>query len=369
MVPAFHRYWFLYPVALLYGTVIAVRNFLYNKGVLPSTEYDIPVICVGNLAVGGTGKTTHVDYLIELLKPHFRVAVLSRGYKRMSRGFRIVTALDTVAMAGDEPLQLAMKHNDIVVAVDRDRNNGIREIVRQRPDTGVIIMDDGFQHRSVTPAISIILSEYSNLYVNDCLLPCGTLREHHKNIRRANFILITKSPPDISPMDRRVMFKNLGKYPYQNLYFTTLKYGSPMPVFPDRAREMPDAGQLNDKCVVLVTGIANPAPLYDYLNNLARDVRHAGFADHHNFTLEEINSLVGSKGEGADCYLTTEKDAIRLRMIDNLPDIFVRNLYYIPVKAEFLSNDAEEFNNHIIKHVRKNKGNSGVPGEKGFRKS
>lgn len=351
---------------MLYGLVVAVRNFLYNKGILPSKEYDIPVICVGNLAAGGTGKTTHVDYLVSLLKPHFRVAVLSRGYKRASRGFRIVTAIDTVAMAGDEPLQLAMKHGDITVAVDRNRNNGIAEIERQRPGTEVIIMDDGFQHRSVTPGISVVLTEYSNLYISDCLLPCGMLREHRSNIRRADIILVTKTPATLSPMDRRITFRNIGKYPYQELYFTTLKYGRPVPVFPEKARSIADIGDAKGSEVLLVTGIANPAPLVDYIKSFAAEVHLAAFPDHHPFTVAEIERLKPKAQTGNDRQLfifTTEKDAIRLRMAEGLPDWFTSSVWYLPVEAEFLNNDTEEFNNYIIKYVRKNKGNSRLPGQ------
>jgi len=189
------KYIFLYPLSLVFGLIVIIRNFLYDREILTTKEYDIPVICIGNLAVGGTGKTSHTEYLISALKEHFKVAVLSRGYLRKSRGFRIVTTTDSVSLAGDEPLQIAQKFGDITVAVDRNRNNGIREILRQRPETEVIIMDDGFQHRSVTPGRSIVLTDYSNLYLNDHLLPFGRLREQKKNIERANFIIIILQKP------------------------------------------------------------------------------------------------------------------------------------------------------------------------------
>lgn len=358
------RYYILYPFSLIYGLVVGIRNTLYNKGILPSTEHNVPVICIGNLAVGGTGKTPHVDYLIGLLKPHFRVAILSRGYKRKSKGFRIITALDTVAMAGDEPLQLAIRHSDITVAVDRNRNKGIREIMRQRPETSVIIMDDGFQHRSVVPGKSLILSDYSNLYINDCLLPCGSLREHRRNVRRADIILITKTPRGITAMDMRILFKRIGKYPYQNLYFTALKYGPPVPVFPSEASGSETAGDLKDAEVLLITGIANPAPLVSHLDEICRLVRHTRFPDHHNFTADEISRLKPETIEdfsGRFYIFTTEKDAVRLRMIEELPDWFRRSVYFIPVEIEFLNEDTKEFNNHIIDYVRKNKGNSRIP--------
>lgn len=359
------KYHILYPLALLYGLAIGIRNALYNRGVLPTTEHDVPVICVGNIAVGGTGKTPHVDYLVTLLKKHFRVAVLSRGYLRKSKGFRIVTGMDTVALAGDEPLQLAIRHNDITVAVDRDRNHGIREIMNQRPDTEVIIMDDGFQHRTVTPGKSIVLTDWANLYIDDHLMPVGRLREHISNIRRADFVLITKAPPSLSAMDRRIIIKKIGKYPYQNLFFTAFRYGSPVAVFPGSATDIPDEETVKESDILLLTGIANPAPLMEHIKGIAGTVKHKRYPDHHNFSVEEISRLADKNDEtlSKPFYIfTTEKDAARLRMLEDLPARLMSVMFYIPVEVEFLNNDADEFNNHIINYVRKNKGNRRIPG-------
>jgi tetraacyldisaccharide 4'-kinase len=350
---------------LLYGAFVFLRNILYDRGVLPSREHDIPVICVGNLAAGGTGKTIHVDYLVRLLKAEYRVAVLSRGYRRRSRGFRIVMADDTVSLAGDEPLQIAARHPDITIAVDRNRNHGIEQLLKLKPETGVIILDDGFQHRSLTPGRSIVLSEYSNLYTDDCLLPCGRLREHRYNIRRADIILITKTPPALNAMDRRIMFRNLGKFPYQNLYFTALKYGSPLPVFHGSAMTIENMETVRGNRVMLITGIANPLPLKEHLESLTAGVVHRAYPDHHNFTREDMANISRDRlfvGEGPFYIFTTEKDAVRLRMHTDLPEIIKGNLYFIPVEAEFLNDDALEFNNHIINYVRKNKGNRRIPG-------
>lgn len=363
-------YYLLFPLSLLYGLVVAVRNWLYDREILPSKEHDIPVICVGNLAVGGTGKTSHTEYLIGALKPHFRVAVLSRGYRRKSRGFRIVSANDSVAVAGDEPLQIALKFNDITVAVDSDRNNGISEIMRQRPDTEVIIMDDGFQHRSVTPGRSIILTEYSNLYINDTLLPAGRLREHSSGSRRADFILITKSPASVNPMEMRIIAKNIDKYPYQNIYFTALKYGAPLPVFPGSAKTVKSEEEMKEKQCYLITGIANPAPLIEYLGGLTDRTVHFRYADHHDFTDGEVSEIMKKIAtDSAQDYaiITTEKDAVRLRMLTGQPVEFIDRLCYIPVEAAFLNGDEEEFKNHIISYVRKNKGNNRVSGIEGVR--
>jgi tetraacyldisaccharide 4'-kinase len=359
------KYYLLYPLSLVYGVVITIRNWLFDRGILPSKEHDIPIICVGNLAVGGTGKTPHTEYLIGALKPHFRVAVLSRGYMRKSRGFRLVSATDTVAIAGDEPVQIAMKFNDITVAVDRNRNNGIKEILGQRPDTEVIIMDDGFQHRSVTPGKSIILTEYANLFINDTLLPAGRLREQQSGVSRADIILITKSPSTVNPIERRIIANSLNKYPYQNIYFTSLRYGAPVPVFPGSAKIVPDAETMKKNQAYLLTGIVNPLPLIEYLEGLTGKVVHFGYPDHHAFTIDEI-ALVMKRIEAdgnADFHIfTTEKDAVRLRMLTNLSSGFVNNIYSVPVEVEFLNDDEEEFKNHIISYVRKNKGNNRVSG-------
>jgi len=362
----------LYPLTLVYGLVIAIRNFLYNKKILPSTEYDIPVICVGNLAVGGTGKTSHTEYLITALKEHFRIAVLSRGYLRTSRGFRIVKGTDTVSAAGDEPLQIARKFSDITVAVDRDRNNGIKEILRQKPETELIIMDDGFQHRSVTPGRSIVLTEYSRMYISDHLLPFGRLREHRRNIERADFILVTKSPQSLSPIEMRIVATNMKKYPYQNIYFTTLRYGSPIPAFTGPELESFGPGSLKTKQIFLITGIANPAPLIEDLEGIAEKVNHFRFRDHHNFSPEDISGImrrIEASGVSDYCIFTTEKDAVRLRMLDGLPKEFTEKTFYIPVEVEFLNDDGEEFKNHIINYVRTNKGNSRFSGNEGIHKS
>ena len=361
----------LYPFSLVYGLVIGIRNFLYDKKILPSKEHSTPVICVGNLAVGGTGKTSHTEYLINALKEHFTVAVLSRGYLRTSRGFRIVEGTDTVATAGDEPLQIALKFPGITVAVDRDRNNGINEILRQRPGTEVIIMDDGFQHRSVIPGRSVVLTEFSRPYHEDHLLPFGRLREHRRNIERADFILVTKSPTAISPIDMRIMATNMKKYPYQNIYFTALRYGSPVPVFPG-SPEITDAVSLKNRRIYLLTGIANPAPLIEYLEGVSAGVVHFGFRDHHNFSVEDVAAMmkrIESAGDDDHLVFTTEKDAVRLRMLSGLPAGFMLKTWYIPVEVEFLNNDGEEFKNHIINYVRANKGNSRLSGSEGIHKS
>ncbi len=221
----------LYPVSLIYGFITGFRNFLYNYGILSTTVFPVPVICVGNITVGGTGKTPHTEYLIELLEKNFKIAVLSRGYKRKTRDFRIASLSSTVSEIGDEPLQIFRKFPRTLVAVDRKRVNGVRKILELSPETDLIILDDGFQHRRLTPGFSILLSDFERPIIKDHMLPYGDLREHRSNMRRADIILITKCPESLSAIQRRLFVKEIGKAPYQNLYFTSLAYNAPLACF------------------------------------------------------------------------------------------------------------------------------------------
>ena len=222
---------FLYPLSLLYGLITGIRNFLYDTGILSTVEFNFPVICVGNITVGGTGKTPHTEYLAGLLRENFKVATLSRGYKRKTRDFRIASSSSLVSDIGDEPLQIFRKFPDILVTVDRNRVHGVNRILQGYPETEVIILDDAFQHRRITPGFSILLSDFERLIVRDHMLPYGNLRENKGNMRRADIILITKSPENISPIQRRLIVKEVNKSPYQNLYFTSFIYKPPVPVF------------------------------------------------------------------------------------------------------------------------------------------
>ena len=229
----------LYPLSLIYGAITSFRNFLYNSSVLKSVEFDIPVICVGNITVGGTGKTPHCEYIINLLHCEFRVAFLSRGYKRKSKGFVIAEDHMNASDIGDEAFQIFRKFPGITVAVDSDRTRGIRLILEKNPKTQVIILDDGFQHRKVTPGFTVLLTDYSRLMIHDHMLPYGDLRESASNMSRADIILITKAPPDITPIQRRIIVKDMNKAPWQNLYFTSVVQLEPQPVFPsDHRREI-----------------------------------------------------------------------------------------------------------------------------------
>jgi tetraacyldisaccharide 4'-kinase len=354
----------LYPLSLLYGLITTIRNFSYDTGILKTVEFAFPVICVGNITVGGTGKTPHTEYIAALLKQNFKVATLSRGYKRETNNFRIATQSTQVWEIGDEPLQIARNFPDILVTVDKNRVHGVNQILQEFPETEVIILDDGFQHRRITPGFSILLSDFERLFIRDHMLPYGNLRESKGNMRRADMILVTKSPENISPIHRRLIVKEINKSPYQNLYFTTFIYKLPIPVF-EASSEVspPDILKCADCGIVLITGIANPRTLKEYLQKSYNEITHLSFPDHHNFTEKDLMSLSSAYNnlKSATRYIfTTEKDAVRLREFTNIAEPIKSAFFYIPIGIHFLNNDKDEFDNLIIDYVRKNHRNNRV---------
>lgn len=353
----------LYPLSVIYGVITSIRNFLYNTGILPSVEFRIPVICVGNITVGGTGKTPHTEYLVGLLGGKFRVAVLSRGYKRNSIGFRLVTPSSAVTESGDEPLQISRKYPAILVAVDRNRVNGVRRIMEIQPDTEVILLDDAFQHRRIKPGFSILLTDYERPVMNDHMLPYGSLRESISNMRRADIILVTKSPMNISPINRRLIAKEINKAPYQNIYFTSIIYYSPVPIFKrkESSEFIPDLTKLYGRGIVLITGIANPIPLKEYLKETAGELIHLSYPDHYTFLEKDLNAIYDAYNQLKTPFkyvITTEKDSVRLKEFPNIAEPVRSALYYIPVGIYFLNDDNAEFDNLIFEYVRTNKRNN-----------
>ena len=353
----------LYPFALIYGAVTGIRNFMYNTGILRSFKFRTPIICVGNITVGGTGKTPHTEYLVELLKDKYRIATLSRGYMRKSRGFRLADRSSSVADLGDEPLQIHRKYPDITVAVDRDRVHGVRRLIKAPDGIEVIILDDGFQHRRLKPGYTILLTDYNRLMIRDHLLPYGDLRESRLAMYRTDIILVTKSPADLQPIQRRLIAKEMDKAAYQNIYFTCFRYLEPLPVFKHTSsgNEDMEIDAAESFGVVLVTGIANPDPLKEYIENQYDEVIHFRYRDHHRYTekdLIKISEALNNLGSEIKRVLTTEKDAVRLAEFTNIAEPLRSSLFYIPIGIEFLNEDRDEFNNLILKYVRKNKRDS-----------
>ncbi|PTN08358.1 tetraacyldisaccharide 4'-kinase [Mangrovibacterium marinum] len=348
----------LYPLSLIYGLIVYIRNMLYDTKIFKSTEFEIPVISIGNITVGGTGKTPHTEYLVELLKKHVKVATLSRGYKRKSKGFVAVQETSDVQNVGDEPLQIKRKYPEVTVAVDENRVHGIQQLMKdENPD--VILLDDAFQHRKVTAGINILLIDYNRPIEEDHLLPMGRLRERAHHRRRANIIIYTKCPDEITPITRRIIMKNVNLRPYQSLYFTTMVYGEAEPVFPELATERPEMDG-NQTRTVMLSGIANPSQFRKYLAAHSNLLDEIVFSDHHNFTKRDYKQIedIFAKYQAENSYLlTTEKDAVRLRFSSELSDELKAKLFYIPVKIHFLDSEGKSFNKKIVGYVKDNRSN------------
>jgi tetraacyldisaccharide 4'-kinase len=354
----------LYPISLIYGLITGIRNLLYDYGIIPSREFRFPVICIGNITVGGTGKTPHTEYLVELLRKNFKVATLSRGYKRETRDFRIATSSALVREIGDEPVQIFHNFPDVTVTVDRNRVNGVKRILKEYPETEVIILDDGFQHRKLTPGFSILLSDFERPFIRDHMMPYGNLRESKINMRRADIILITKSPEDLSAIQRRLIVKEINKSANQNLYFTSIRYKAPIAVFENRkGNSGSDVSEGTGCGIVLISGIANPKPLKEHLQKSYQEIIHLTYSDHHSFNendLLNISTAFNNLKSPVRYLFTTEKDAVRLREFANIAEPVRSALYYIPIGIHFVNEDKEEFDNLVIDYVRKNHRNNRV---------
>ena len=309
-----------------------LRNRLYDTEVFKSTGYNLPVICVGNLSVGGTGKSPMVEYLISLLKQDRRVATLSRGYKRSSSGFLLLSGKESATETGDEPLQFKTKFPGVAVAVDESRSHGIEELLKLSLPPEIIILDDAFQHRKVTAGLNILLTPYSSLYSEDLMLPAGNLREPVSGAKRAQIIVVTKCPAHLPEDEKKRIEKELGIREDQELFFSRVSYSGEA----FSAKSSRDVKSFRNTDFTLVTGIANPKPLMQHLHNLGLTFKHLKFPDHHNFTASEIKEI------GAQpLLLTTEKDFMRLK--GSVPE---ENLFYLPIRIEFLK-DGSRFDKLI----------------------
>jgi len=346
----------LFPFALLYGLVTSIRNLFYDWRIFRSTSFDTHTICVGNLAVGGTGKTPHVEYLIRLLRPSYRVATLSRGYLRKTSGFLLADDASTAEDIGDEPLQYKSKYADVTVSVDASRVNGVKKLQALQEPPAVILLDDAFQHRAIRCGLNLVVSEYNNLYIHDHMLPAGSLRESRRGIRRADIILISKTPDKATAVDLRNTVKDLNPLPHQRLFFTWLKYGE-LYSFDKPAETLSTLNELFRFRVLAFTGIGNPGPMLTYLREYASDVTHLGYADHHNYSnadLATIRERFDALEGGNKILVTTEKDAMRLMKPDLMEMANKLPLYILPIEVDF-KDKAQEFNETILTYVRSNK--------------
>ena len=321
----------LLPFVPVYGAITKVRNYAYDQNIFDSKEYDFPIICVGNLSVGGTGKSPMVEYLIRLLR-NYKLATLSRGYKRKTKGFKIADATSSASSIGDEPFQFYSKFDDIIVAVDANRQHGITQLRNLENSPEIILLDDAYQHRKVKAGFNILLTAYDKLYVNDICLPTGDLREPISGSKRANIIVVTKCPDNLDAIEKNKIIKKLQPLKEQVVFFSSIKYS-------DKIISIDDIRPLNGliEGFTLVTGIANPKPLLEYLYSQSLHFEHISFNDHHNFSQEEIADL-----KKREFILTTEKDFMRLK--DHLDS---DKLYYLPIQVEI---DENEMLDSLIKN-------------------
>ena len=341
----------LLPISLLYHIVLTIRHKLYDWHILRTTRFEKPVICVGNLNLGGTGKTPHTEYLVNLLKDNYRVATLSRGYGRKTKGFKQAESTSTYEDLGDEPLQYFRKFPEIQVAVDEDRVDGVRKLLRSPYYPEVILLDDAFQHRSIKAWFNILLTEYQHLYCDDFLVPAGTLRDVKSAAKRADFIVISKSPKELDDAAKTAIVAKLKPLKHQKVFFSYLEYAPLQPL-----NEAAKAVSIEDPDIVLAfCGIANPKPFVEELKRHYKTVDFLQFADHHTYTKDDIKAIL-KRFENLDgkkkIIVTTEKDAARLTNSPYLCQFECAPLYDLPVSVRF--HEEEKFNETILNYVRQN---------------
>jgi len=324
----------LAPFSILYGLIISLINFSYDIGLLKASRFSIPVIGVGNLSIGGAGKTPHIEYLIELLKNYVNIATLSRGYKRETKGFLWVQPHDTARTVGDEPIQYRRKYRDIVVAVSENRAYAIPQIIQQYGDTQTVLLDDAFQHRGVEPGLNILLTARDSLFTDDYLLPSGRLREWRSGYRRAHIIIVTKCPVDMDIQEKESIIKKINPFSWQKVFFSYYEYGYPYNFFDPNQRIYID----KDMDIILLSAIANTDYLVQYLDNNVQSVHEIEYEDHHDFDLRDIEKIFkvyqyhDSKRK---LLLTTEKDAMRLELHKETLAQMDMPIYVLPVKVRF----------------------------------
>jgi len=327
----------LFPFAVLYGLITAIRNFLFDKGILKSYSFDLPIIAVGNLSVGGTGKTPQIEYLIRLLSEKYKVATLSRGYKRKSEGFVLADANANAEILGDEPFQFFQKFKNIKVAVDANRKNGIEQLLTQTEKPEIILLDDAYQHRKVKAGFYILLTAYGDLYSDDWMLPTGNLREGRKGAKRAAVIVVTKCPPQLSKEEQDAIRKRLKVAENQELYFSSIAYDD----FIYSENEKIKVSEIQSANKLLLAGIAKPEPFFTYLKN--QNDKCLTYPDHHHFSEKDILEIIALAQN--NIVITTEKDYVRLK--GSLP---AEQLFYLPIQSSFLS-EGSQFDKTIQNYV------------------
>jgi tetraacyldisaccharide 4'-kinase len=338
----------LLPFSFVYALMVIVRNWCYDLKWMQSASFNMPLICVGNLAVGGTGKSPMVELLIKKLKDQFRIAVLSRGYMRKTSGYALADEDATALDIGDEPMQFKMKFPDVPIAVGEERVVAIPQLLHDLPDTKVIILDDAFQHRAVTAGLNILLTECSNLFTRDWYLPTGDLRDQKKSYKRAEVIVVTKCDPAFSLKERNDIINEICPLENQEVFFSYINYGEPYHIRSRAKIQFSDSME-----VLLVSGIANPTPLKKYLDEQTQAFYEMDYSDHHIFTIDDLKSII-KRFDGISTsnkiILTTEKDSVRLtKFAEALKDL---PMYVIPIESGFLFQEEKRFTEIITSFIR-----------------
>lgn len=339
----------LFPFALIYLLITFLRNKLFDSGKWRSAKFSLPLINIGNLSTGGTGKTPHVEYVIRLLQNQYKLATLSRGYGRKTSGFLIANEHSTASEIGDEPAQMAHKFPQLTVSVGENRLLAIPQLLMEHPEIQVILLDDAFQHRFVRPGLNILLTTYENPYFNDKILPIGNLREHSSGSKRADIIIVTKCPSKLTVEEKKNFLDKINPLTHQKVFFSTIVYGHPYSVVSNELVDLRSFKKLN-----VLTGIANPNPIYDYLNDKQLFFQKIRFADHHRYTKYDVEKIIQKTNEfdkSNAVILTTEKDFMRLRPFMNLFEKKNIQLFALPIEMKILDNE-EEFQRHILDFIQ-----------------
>ena len=344
----------LLPLSYCYGLLMMIRNGMYNCGILKSRAFDLPIVSIGNLSAGGTGKTPQIEYLIRLLQGKFRVATLSRGYGRNSAGYVLASKRSNYKYIGDEPMQFVRKFPEIHVAVDGNRERGITSLLQKFASLNVILLDDAFQHRRVRPGLSILLTDYHHLYTEDHVLPSGMLREFPCGAKRADLIVVTKTPKVFSPITRRRIVEDIRPANHQQVFFSYIHYEEPLPAF-----GWTEAFLQRYSYILLVSGIANEDPLREHLERKCTDLVRMKFPDHHPYSEEDAKRIVARFQDipsQKKVIITTEKDLMRLKIPEIAAHLKMLPVFYIPISVEFHGNDKADFDRIVTSYVEKNAG-------------
>jgi len=339
---------FLFPFSLLYGFAVIIRNFLFDKNIIKSVSFNLPVISIGNLSVGGTGKSPMVEYLLVLLKDNYNIATLSRGYKRKTKGYALANEATTALEIGDEPMQFHRKFPGVAVAVGEERIVAIPQILHDKPGTDVILLDDAFQHRSIVPGFSILLTECNDLFTRDFFLPTGNLRDQPSSYKRADVIVVTKCPANLSEQERSKIIKEIAPLSHQEVFFTTIVYGEPYHIISREERAI-----TADDEVLVVCGIANPEPLKNYMAQVSNTYFLQSYSDHHIFSIDDLNEIRKKFDElqtEQKMMITTEKDAVRLMKFDSI--LQQMPVYVLPIQHRFLFDEGIRFDDIVRSFIK-----------------